>query len=47
MIQVSDKFCSETPTIMALYYNVTMKRIRATIVVMEKQYMLHILSVCL
>jgi len=30
-----------------MYYNVTMKRVRATIVVVEKQYVLHILSVCL
>jgi hypothetical protein len=38
MITVSDKFCSETPTRMALYYYVTMKRVRATIVAVEKQY---------
>jgi len=37
MINVSDKFCSETPTRIALYYNVTKKRVRATIVAVEKQ----------
>ena len=28
-------------------YNVTLRRFRATIVAVEKQYVLHILSVCL
>ena len=28
-------------------YNVTLRRVRATIVVMERQLILHILSVCL
>jgi len=28
-------------------YNVTSRRVRATVVVAEKQYLLHILSVCL
>ena len=28
-------------------YNVTLRRVRATIVVVDKQYVLHILSVCL
>ena len=28
-------------------YNATMKRFRATIVVVEKQWVLHIMSVCL
>jgi len=27
-------------------YNVTLRRVRATIVAVEKQYVLHILSVC-
>jgi len=30
-----------------MYYNVPLVRVRATIVVVEKQYVLHILSVCL
>jgi hypothetical protein len=47
MIKFLEKLCNETPTRMALYYNVKMKRVRATIVAVEKQYMLHILSVCL
>jgi len=47
MKKFSDKFCSETPTRMSLYYNVTTKGVRVTIVAVEKQYMLHILSVCL
>jgi hypothetical protein len=28
-------------------YDVTMRRVRATIVAVEKQYVLHIVSVCL
>jgi hypothetical protein len=28
-------------------HNVTLRRVRATIVAMEKQYLLHVLSVCL
>jgi hypothetical protein len=28
-------------------YNVTLRRVRATTVAVEKQYILHILSVCL
>jgi len=28
-------------------YNVTLRRVRATIVVVEKQHVLHILSLCL
>jgi len=31
----------------AVYYNVTLRRVRATIVEVEKQYVLHILSVYL
>jgi len=27
-------------------YNVTLRRVRTTIIAMEKQYVLHILSVC-
>jgi len=30
-----------------MYYDVTARRVRATTFVLEKQYVLHILSVCL
>ena len=30
-----------------MYYNVTLKCVRISIVAVEKQYVLHILSVCL
>jgi len=33
------------PTRKAMYYNVTLRRFRATIVAVEKQYVLHIVTV--
>jgi len=33
-------------TIKAVYYNVTLRHVNATIVAVEELYMLHILSVC-